>query len=41
MYRLDEDAIVLLNVFQKKTPKTLQHVIDACRQRLEDGTEGT
>jgi phage-related protein len=34
IYRVDEDAIVILDVFQKKTTKTPQHVIDACRQRL-------
>jgi phage-related protein len=34
LYRIDEDAIVILEVFQKKTPKTPQHVLAACRQRL-------
>ena len=34
IYRVDEDAIVILDVFQKKTPKTPPRVIDACRQRL-------
>jgi phage-related protein len=32
--RIDTDAIVLLDVFQKKTPKTPQRILDACRQRL-------
>jgi phage-related protein len=34
IYRIDTDAIVILDVFQKKTPKTPPRVIDACRQRL-------
>ena len=34
IYRVDEDAIVILDVFQKKTTTTPQHVINACRQRL-------
>jgi phage-related protein len=36
IYRIDADAIVILDVFQKKTPKTPQRVLDACRQRLRD-----
>jgi phage-related protein len=34
IYRIDADAIALLDVFQKQTPKTPQRVLDACRQRL-------
>ena len=34
IYRIDTDAIVVLDVFQKKTTKTPQRVLDACRQRL-------
>jgi len=34
IYRVDEDAIVILDVFQKKTPKTPPRVLEACRQRL-------
>ncbi|MBX9929412.1 MAG: type II toxin-antitoxin system RelE/ParE family toxin [Gemmatimonadaceae bacterium] len=34
MYRLDIDAIVLLEVFAKKTPQTPKHVIDTCKSRL-------
>jgi len=34
IYRLDTDAIVILEVFEKKTPKTPQEVIDTCRRRL-------
>ena len=36
IYRIDADAIVLLDVFQKQTPTTPQRVLDACRQRLRD-----
>lgn len=34
MYRTDPDAIVILDVFAKKSAKTPQGVIDACRRRL-------
>lgn len=34
-YRVDPDAIVLLNVFSKKTAKTPASVIRACRGRLQ------
>ena len=39
-YRIDEDAIVILDVYQKKTTKTPQRVIAACRQRLRDYDAG-
>jgi phage-related protein len=34
MYRLDSDAIVLVEVFSKKSQGTPQPVIDVCRRRL-------
>ncbi len=34
IYRIDTDAIVLLEVFEKKTQRTPQTVIDACKRRL-------
>jgi phage-related protein len=34
VYRVDTDAIVILEVFEKKTQKTPQEVIDTCRRRL-------
>jgi phage-related protein len=40
LYRIDPDAIVILDVYQKKTTKTPQRVIDACRQRLLDSDVG-
>ena len=34
VYRIDPDAIVLAEVFSKKTPTTPKHVIEACQRRL-------
>ena len=34
IYFIDDDAIVILEVFAKKTQKTSQEVIDVCRKRL-------
>jgi phage-related protein len=34
IYRIDVDAIVILEVFPKKTGKTPKKVIDICKQRL-------
>jgi phage-related protein len=36
MYRTDEDAIVIAEVFKKKTEKTPTTVIDVCRTRLKE-----
>jgi phage-related protein len=36
VYRTDADAIVIVEVFQKKTATTPKAVIDACRRRLRD-----
>ena len=35
IYRTDADAIVIAEVFAKKTPKTPAAVLDACRSRLK------
>lgn len=35
-YRTDPDAIVLLDVLQKKTRETPGHVIETCRRRLAE-----
>jgi phage-related protein len=35
VYRIDRDAIVLLEVFDKKSAQTPQRVIDACVDRLK------
>ena len=34
VYRIDPDAIVIADVFQKTTQQTPSHVIDDCRRRL-------
>ena len=36
VYRIDKDAIVILEVFPKKTTRTPGKVIDACKRRLGD-----
>src|SRR5262245_17773602 len=35
VYRIDADAIVILEVFSKKTASTPARIIDVCRQRLK------
>jgi phage-related protein len=41
VYRLDPDAVVIGEVFPKKTSKTPQKVIDACKQRFKRYDEAT
>lgn len=36
IYRMDSDAIVIANVFEKKTRATPRHVIDTCQRRLRE-----
>jgi phage-related protein len=36
VYRIDPDAIVIVEVFAKESQKTPRHVIAACRRRLND-----
>ena len=36
VYRIDVDAIVILEVFAKKTGKTPNAIIDTCRKRLKE-----
>jgi phage-related protein len=36
VYRIDADAIVLLEVFNKKTSKTPERIIDLCKKRIKD-----
>ena len=40
VYRIDKDAIVLLEVFSKKTGKTPKSIIDQCKKRLRDYDSG-
>ena len=35
IYRTDTDAIVILEVFSKKTNQTSKNVIDACKRRIK------
>ena len=35
MYRIDADAVVILEVFVKKTPRTPDDVVRICRRRLQ------
>ncbi|MEQ8314636.1 MAG: type II toxin-antitoxin system RelE/ParE family toxin [Gammaproteobacteria bacterium] len=36
VYRIDADAIVIAEVFEKKTTKTPKYVIDNCKKRLRN-----
>ena len=36
VYRIDEDAIVILVVFSKKSAQTPQGIIEQCRRRLKE-----
>ncbi len=35
MYRLETDAVVILEVFEKKTTRTPKRVIDVCKERIK------
>jgi len=35
VYRVDSDAIIILEVFAKKTQTTPRRVVDTCKKRLE------
>jgi phage-related protein len=34
IYRIDSDAIIILEVFQKQTQQTSKQIIDTCKRRL-------
>lgn len=36
VYRLDADAVIVLEVFDKKTNRTPKQVVDTCKRRLKD-----
>ncbi len=36
IYRIDTDAIVILEVFKKKSTKTPKRVLDVCKSRLKE-----
>ncbi len=35
VYRIDSDAVVILEVFDKKTNRTPKNVIDICKDRIK------
>ncbi len=35
VYRTDADAVLILEVFSKKTAQTPQHVLEVCKDRLK------
>lgn len=41
IYRIDQDAIVILEVFDKKTNQTPKQVIDTCKVRIRDYDDAT
>ena len=41
IYRTDQDAVVILEVFDKKTSRTPKAVIDLCKARLKDYDDAT
>ena len=41
IYRLDTDAVVILEVFSKKTAKTPKAVIDICKRRIRKFDEAS
>ena len=41
MHRRDRDAVVILEVFEKKTAKTPRRVIEACKRRLQQYDDAT
>jgi phage-related protein len=36
IYRIDKDAVVIAEVFSKKTTQTPKPIIDACQRRLKE-----
>lgn len=41
IYRVDQDAIVIAEVFQKTTPRTPMRVIATCKRRLRAYDQAT
>jgi len=40
IYRIDADAIIILEVFSKKTTQTPKRIIEICKKRLKDYDNG-
>lgn len=36
IYRIDTDAILILEIFEKKTTKTPKNIIDNCKRRIQN-----
>jgi phage-related protein len=36
IYRIDKDALVILDAFQKKSPQTPKRVIQTCQRRIKE-----
>jgi len=36
IYRIDDDAILILEVFSKKTQQTPKKIIDVCKKRIKE-----
>jgi phage-related protein len=36
VYKVDVDAVVILEIFEKKTPQTPKIVIDTCKKRISE-----
>ena len=36
IYRIDNDAIIILEVFSKKTQQTPKKIIDVCKKRIKE-----
>lgn len=36
IYRIDTDAVVILEVFEKKTNRTPKTIIDVCQKRMKN-----
>jgi len=41
VYRVDDDAVLILHIFAKKTPSTPKAVLDTCKLRLRGYDEAT
>jgi len=39
IYRIDPDAVIVLEVFSKKTQRTPKAVVDTCKRRLRNYDE--
>jgi phage-related protein len=41
VYRMDVDAVIIAEVFEKKTQQTPKAVLDTCRKRLSEYDQAT